>query len=184
MTAAVARGGGRFGAPRGAKIRAGIGLAYVGTVCGVTLARSASVDNILRVGIEAAARAVVVAGALIVLVLVVAVIRSARLGVDDDGVSWGWGDLSFGVSRERIRVCRLYRGSAAVVMRRGSTWYLSGRDYTPFFEVMAALRRAGLPLEEHDRGAPLRARLQAYGLALDVLLVLSILGSTGLYVVA
>jgi hypothetical protein len=184
MTAAVTSGGGRFGAPRGARVRAGAGLAYVGLLAGATLARSASVENILRVGIEAAARAVVASGALIVIALVVIAVRTARMGIDDDGVSWGWGDLAFSVKKTRIRACRVYRDAAAVVMRRGSTWYLSARDYTPYAEVVAALRRAGIPIEEHPRRAPLRARLQAYGVALDVLTILAVLGATFLYLVA
>jgi hypothetical protein len=184
MTAAVAVGGGTFGAPRGARIRSAIGLVYVGVLAGVTLVRNATVENIIRVGIEAAARAVVMSGVLIVLALLVVAVRSARLGIDEDGVSWGWGGFSFAVKRDRIRVCRIYRDAAAVIMRRGSTWYLSGRDYTPFVDVVAALRRAGFPLEEHGRRAPIRARLQAYGVALDVLLVIACAGATLLSVVA
>lgn len=184
MTAAVTRAGGRYGAPRGARLRAGVGLVYVGLLAGATLARSATVENILRSGIEAAARAVVFSGVLIVFVLLVIAVRTARLGIDEDGVSWGWGDLSFTVKKDRIRVCRIYSDAAAVVMRRGSTWYLTSRDYTPFPEVVLALRRVGFPVEEHTRRAPLRARLQAYGVALDILLGLSALGATFIYLVA
>ncbi|HYU15018.1 MAG TPA: hypothetical protein VEL05_03075, partial [Candidatus Acidoferrum sp.] len=71
----------------------------------------------------------------------------------------------------------VYRDAVAVKQRRGSTWYVSGRDWDLFERVPVALRRAGLPLEARDRRAPLGARLQSYGAVLDLLLVADALAS-------
>ena len=42
---------------------------------------------------------------------------------------------------------------------------------------MRQLRRAELPLEDHEGKAPLRARLQSYGRFLDALLVGAMVGA-------
>lgn len=65
----------------------------------------------------------------------------------------------------------IYKDAVAVRQRRGSTWFVSGRDWDLFERVPSALRRAGLPLKSHTRRAPFRARLQSYGMVLDLLLV-------------
>jgi hypothetical protein len=184
MTAAVAVHGGGFRAPAGARIRAVVGFAYIGVLGGVTLARSASVANILRVGEAAAARAVVLSAVVIVFALLVLAVRQAAVGVDEDGVTWGWGGLAFRARRARIRLCRVYRDAVAVVMTRGSTWYLSARDYGPFDRLVAAVRSSRLPCEEVGGNAPLAARLQAYGVALEIILFLDALMATYVFVAA
>ncbi|HTE55359.1 MAG TPA: hypothetical protein VK698_31110 [Kofleriaceae bacterium] len=104
-------------------------------------------------------------------------VRRARLRVDADGVRWGWDDLGFRVTRDHITAIRVYRDAVAIEQQRGSTWYVSSRDWDLFDRVPGALRRAGLPLEVHDRRAPIGARLQSYGAVLDLLLVLDALAS-------
>lgn len=184
MTAAVTVEGGRIRASRGARLRSTLGLAYVGALSGVTLARTMSFSYILAQGEGAAARAVVTSMVCLLLALLVITIRSARVTVDDDGIRWGWGGIGFRLATRRIAAVTLYRDAAAVKLTRGSTWWLSGRDYTPYRELCASLRRTGLPVVEEARGAPLAARLQAYGVALDVILVLSVFGATALFLVA
>jgi hypothetical protein len=112
-----------------------------------------------------------------VAILVLAV-RSARLSVDEHGVSWGFGGLGIFVRRDRIVTCRVYADAVAVVQRRGFTWYLCARDYAPFTAVVAAVTRARLPATVENGPTPLRARLQSYGTAVDLLLVLDALGVT------
>jgi len=184
LTAAVSILAGGFRAPPAARARAIVGFVYVGILGGVTLARSASVANILRVGEAAAARAVVMSAVVIVFAMLVLVVRQAAVGVDEDGVSWGWGGFSFRAGRARIKLCRIYGDAVAVVMKRGSTWYLTGRDYTPFARLAAAVRASRLPVEEIPRNAPLAARLQAYGVALDIILILDALVATFVFFAA
>jgi hypothetical protein len=98
-------------------------------------------------------------------------VRRARLRVDRDGVRWGWNDIGFRVTRDRMKKIDLYRDAIAVRQRRGSTWYLSAHDWDLFQRMASVLRRAGLPVETHERRAPFGARLQSYGIVLDLLLL-------------
>jgi hypothetical protein len=104
-------------------------------------------------------------------------VRRARLLIDGDGVRWGWTPLGFRVRRDELVGIQVYRDAVAVVQRRGSTWYVSARDWDRFERVPGALRRAGLPADAHDRRAPLAARLQSYGMVLDLLLCADALAS-------
>jgi hypothetical protein len=65
----------------------------------------------------------------------------------------------------------------ALEARRGSWWFLAARDWERFDALVRQLRRAALPLTEHERTAPLRARLQSYGRALDLMLAGTIAAS-------
>jgi hypothetical protein len=98
-------------------------------------------------------------------------VRRARLRIDADGVRWGWDAIHFRVRRDKLDRIEVYRDAIAVRPQRGSTWYLSGHDWDGFERMPGALRRAGLPAEERARRAPVRARLQSYGIVLDLLLV-------------
>jgi hypothetical protein len=108
------------------------------------------------------------------------VVRSSRLRVDADGVHWGWELLGFRIRKDKLACARVYRDAVAVVPRRGFPWYLSARDWHPWPAVLTAFRQSGLPLQTHDRRAPLRAKLQGYGLFLDTVLILSSLVLTTL----
>jgi hypothetical protein len=98
-------------------------------------------------------------------------VRRARLRIDRDGVRWGWHDIGFRVTRDRMQRIDLYSDAIAVRQKRGSTWYLSGHDWDLFGRMPGVLRRAALPVETHERSAPLAARLQSYGIVLDLLLL-------------
>jgi hypothetical protein len=104
-------------------------------------------------------------------------VRRARLRIDGDGVRWGWNEIGFRVTRDQLATLELYRDGVAVRQRRGSTWFLSGKDWDLFERMPGALRRARLPVEVHERRAPVRARLQSYGMVLDLLLVADALAS-------
>jgi len=99
-------------------------------------------------------------------------VRSAHLRIDRDGVRWGWRWGGFRLGRDRLVRIDAYSDAVALKPRRGSTWYLSRRDWFHFDRVEPAMSRAELPVERHDRGAPIGARLQSYGVVLDGLLVL------------
>lgn len=105
-------------------------------------------------------------------------VRAARIRVDGAGVRWGWRWAGFRMRRERMKQVHSYADAFALTPQRGSTWYLSSRDWDHFERVPKALRRARIPFARHPGRAPLRARLQSYGIVLDVLLVVNALAMT------
>lgn len=105
-------------------------------------------------------------------------VRTARVRVDADGIRWGWRLAGFRLARDRLADVRHYRDAVALQPRRGSTWYLSARDWDRFDAMLEALRRARIPFTAHDSRAPLSARLQSYGTVLDFLLVIDAIAAT------
>ena len=97
-------------------------------------------------------------------------VRRARLRIDGDGVRWGWQLFGFRMRKPRLERVAAYRDAVAFTPVRGSTWYVSSRDWHRFDQVVVALRTAELPFEEFPERAPLGARLQSYGAVLDGLL--------------
>lgn len=97
-------------------------------------------------------------------------VRRARLRIDGDGVRWGWQLFGFRMRPERLKGIAAYRDAVAFTPKRGSTWYVSDRDWHRFDQVIGALTAADLPFEEFPQRAPLAARLQSYGAVLDGLL--------------
>lgn len=106
-------------------------------------------------------------------------VRRARVRIDADGVRWGWTSAGFRMRRDRIRRVRAYRDAVAFTPARGSTWYLSRRDWAGFDGFVPALDAAGIPLSRAPGAAPLSARLQSYGAVLDALLVADAVVATG-----
>lgn len=104
-------------------------------------------------------------------------VRRARIAVTRDGVRWGWDALNFTQQRERIVTAHVFRDGVAFEAKRGSTWFVAARDWDRFDAFVRQLRRAELPIAEHEGKAPLRRRLQSYGRFLDGLLVLSMIGA-------
>lgn len=112
-------------------------------------------------------------------------VRSARLRIETGGVRWGWEVAGFRLGRSRIRLITVYGDAVAVEPERGSTWFLSARDWQDFERLPRAFRKAGLEVEQRpETRAPLRARLQSYGRVLDGLLVLILLMAMALLVLA
>lgn len=105
-------------------------------------------------------------------------VRRARLRIDGDGIRWGWYTLGFRMHRDRMLRVSAYDDAIAVTPRRGSTWYLSRRDWARFDGFTAALEAGRIPFSRFPGRAPLGARLQSYGLVLDVLLVANALAAT------
>jgi hypothetical protein len=104
-------------------------------------------------------------------------VRLARLAVTRDGVRWGWTVLGFHQQASRITRAHVYRDGVALEARRGSWWFLAARDWDRFDALVRQLRRAELPIADHDGRAPFRARLQSYGRFLDGLLVCTMAGA-------
>lgn len=98
-------------------------------------------------------------------------VRRARVTITRDGVRWGWSTLGFHQEASRITRAHVYRDGVALEAKKGSWWFLAARDWDRFEGMVRQLRRAELPIAEHDRRAPIRARLQSYGRFLDVLMV-------------
>ena len=159
------RAAGEFTARPGARRLARRVLVYV-AVAGTTTVALAG-QNIYRPGAEILVIATMVCASL---AAVAYAVRRARVRVDRGGIAWGWSAGGFRMPADRIARIDVYRDGVAGVPRRGSRWYLSARDWDRFERMPAALRSAGLPVVERGERAPLRARLQGYGLALDVLL--------------
>lgn len=104
-------------------------------------------------------------------------VRRARVAITRDGVRWGWSALHFVQDRSRIVVAHIYADGIALEARRGSWWFLAARDWERFDVLVRQVRRAELPVRDHDGRAPLRARLQSYGRFLDALLALSVIAT-------
>jgi hypothetical protein len=105
------------------------------------------------------------------------IIRRARVVVSRDGVRWGWDAMSFTQEAARIACARVWRDGVTLETPRGAWWFLGARDWDRFDALVRQLRRAELPVQELDRNAPLRARLQSYGRFLDTMLVISMVGT-------
>lgn len=106
-------------------------------------------------------------------------VRRARVAVTRDGVRWGWDSLGFTQEAARIVKVHVWKDGVTLESKRGSWWFLAARDWDRFDALVRQLRRAELPLEEHARKAPQRARMQSYGGFLDALLVGSMLAAFG-----
>jgi hypothetical protein len=104
-------------------------------------------------------------------------VRRARVAVTRDGVRWGWDSFGFTQEPSRLVTAHVYADGVAFQAKRGSWWFIAARDWDRFDAFVRQLRRAEMPITEHDGKAPLRARLQSYGRFLDGLLVLSIAGA-------
>ena len=171
---------GEFAARRGPRILAGIAARWVliaGSIAAALAARrpfSPDADTVIVATLMFAGFAAVGLA-----------VRRARVSVDASGVRWGWSWLGFRMERDKIRHVDVYRDAVALRPRRGSTWFLSARDWDRYDALALAVERSGLPVTRHvDRGAPIGARLQSYGRVLDGLLLLTILGSTMLVAIA
>ena len=100
-------------------------------------------------------------------------VRRARLRIDGSGVRWGWDLIGFRMRRERLADAVAYRD--AIAFRRaggGGPWYLARHDFAAYDQIPVALRAAGIRFTIESARAPWRSRLQTYGVALDILLVL------------
>lgn len=116
------------------------------------------------------------------LALVGLAVRSARVSVTRDGVRWGWTTVGFHRHAAEIKCAHVYRDGVAFEAPRGSWWFLAARDWERFDALVRQLRRTDLPLAEHERRAPLRARLQSYGRFLDAMLAGIVLASVAVTV--
>ena len=111
-------------------------------------------------------------------------VRRARLRVDGDGVRWGWAAAGFRMTRARLKNVYVYANAVALTPKRGSTWYLTQYDWDRFDRLLPALRNARIDFTQYPSRAPLAARLQSYGIVLDLLLIVNALASTVAFVAA
>ncbi len=159
---------GSFAARRGPRRLAELGL-RVTLVIGV-----AAIALALRRP-DAAPASTCVVGALTMMALtgLGVAVRRAQVSIGSDGVSWGWGRWTVRMDRDRIVKVELFDDAIALRPRRGSTWFLSRRDWDRFEAMRRAVVAVGLPADERARRAPLAARLQSYGRVLDAIIVLA-----------
>jgi hypothetical protein len=167
------RAAGEFSARSQGRTLARRGLLYVLAVGAVVVLAAAR--NLHRPG---ASGLVILVGVCASLAAVALAVRRARVRVDSGGVAWGWSLGGVRMGRDRLDRLDRYADGVAAVSVRGSVWFLSARDWEGFEAMPEALRRAGLPVAERQGRAPWRVRMQAYGLALDILVVLDALAVT------
>jgi len=168
---------GTFHAPRRARRAASISLAVIVVLGAITWAlvsrhpyrSSASTQVVLPIAFAAFAG-------------LGYIVRRARVAITRDGVRWGWTSFGFHQPASRITTAHVYVDGIALEARRGSWWFIAARDWERFDVLVRHLRRAELPIRDHDGAAPLRARLQSYGRFLDLLLLGSVLGAAGVLV--
>jgi len=110
-------------------------------------------------------------------------VRRARVAVDADGVRWGWSWAGVRMDRRRLQRADVFGDGVALVSRRGS-WFLAARDWDRFDALVRALGRAGLPVQELGTRAPFGSRLQSYGVVLDALMILAMIGAMVVLVIA
>jgi hypothetical protein len=108
----------------------------------------------------------------IAIAMVCLAVRRARLRIDGAGVRWGWETLGFRVLKDRLSGATVYRDAVAFRRPGGAPWYLARYDFADFDRLPVLLRTAGLGFEVDPGRAPFRSRLQTYGVALDLLIVL------------
>lgn len=166
---------GTFAARRGPRRLAEIGLR-------VTLGLGAIAIGLALRKPDAAQAAACVVGSMTMATLgcLGVAVRRAQITIAADGVSWGWGRWTVRMDRDRITKVELYDDAIALRPRRGSSWFLSRRDWDRFEAMRRTATSVGLPSEEHARKAPLAARLQSYGRVLDTIIVLAM--GTGLLI--
>ncbi|MCP4449723.1 MAG: hypothetical protein GY811_30985 [Myxococcales bacterium] len=111
-------------------------------------------------------------------------VRSAVVRIDAGGIQWGWGQLGFRLGPSKIEALHYYERGLTVIRKGGSPWYLSKHDWDRFEEVPKVCEDAGLQLARIEGNPPLRARMQAYGVVLDGLMVATLVGSAILLVYA
>jgi hypothetical protein len=168
---------GTFHAPRRARRATSISLAVVVVLGAITWAlvsrhpyrSSASTQVVLPIAFAAFA-------------CLGYIVRRARVAITRDGVRWGWTSFGFHQPASRIATAHVYVDGIALEARRGSWWFIAAGDWERFDVLVRHLRRAELPIRDHDGAAPLRARLQSYGRFLDLLLLGSVLGAAGVLV--
>ena len=167
-------------APKRSRRLARFALVYTLLLGVLTGARVSRPEVFIYHSLEAGI-AVMLGGFAIGIALLGAFTRAARLRIDEEGVRWGYDHVGFHMRKTRLSVARLYKDAVALCPQRGAPWYLSARDWQPWDRMGRMLRAAGVPVEEHDRPAPLRARLQGYGVVLDLLLILAFLLATAAF---
>ncbi len=111
-------------------------------------------------------------------------IRRAQVWLDAGGLRWGWSLATIRVEPQRIREIHVYLDGLALAIGRGAPWFLARRDWADFDALARAAGRSGIAVVLHDRAAPWRARLQAYGRVLDGLMIASIVGGAILVLAA
>jgi hypothetical protein len=104
-------------------------------------------------------------------------IRSASITVARDGLRWGWQSIAFTRRAETIVQATAYLDGVALAGRRGAPWFLAAADWQKFPDLVRQLQRAQLPVVQVQQKAPWRAKMQSYGRALDIMLLLSCAGA-------
>lgn len=109
------------------------------------------------------------------------VVRSAKLRFFEDRIQWSIPYLQFSMQRAKLKSVLSYKNTLAFVAQKGSSWFVTDRDWKEFAMMQDALLSCGYEVSsKEEKKTPLKAKLQSYGHVLDGLLVLNLLASVGL----
>jgi hypothetical protein len=87
--------------------------------------------------------------------------------------------MGFRMPTDRLVEVMVYQDAVALRSRGSPTpWTLLRRDWDRWPELVRAMLRLDATRTQHERGAPFFYRMQGYGRALDLLLVLNSLAAT------
>ena len=111
-------------------------------------------------------------------------VRSARIRVTDTKVAWVLGPFDLGIPLTRIKNVSVFNNAVAITPSRGGAWFLSAKDWGPVSALESAFHRAQIPFQRERRNAPLLSKLQSYGRALDIIVILNIVASLVLVILA
>ncbi len=111
-------------------------------------------------------------------------VRNARVTIDQGGLFWGWKNLGGRVPKVQIVKILVYDSGLTMISKGRALWYLSEYDWDHFDKMANAFALAGIPVERRDGSAPWRARVKAYGVFLDGLMIFTLMMSASLVIFA
>lgn len=111
-------------------------------------------------------------------------VRNARVIVDEGGLYWGWKNLGGRVPQIQIKKVTVYTKGLTMRTAKNAIWYLAQYDWEDFASMPHAFVKAGYTVENHSGNAPWRARIKAYGVFLDGLMVFTLMMSAALLLFA
>lgn len=111
-------------------------------------------------------------------------VRNARVIVDEGGLYWGWKNLGGRVPKVQIDKVLVYEKGLTMSSTKNTVWYLAQYDWEEFDSMPHAFVKAGVSVENRPGNAPWRARIKAYGVFLDGLMVFTLMMSAALVLFA
>ena len=110
------------------------------------------------------------------------VIRSAKLRIFEEKIQWSIPYFQFALPKEKVANVVSYTNTLAFVAQKGSSWFVTERDWKEFPRMEDAVTSCGYQVSsKKSEKTPLKAKMQSYGHVLDALLVCNLMASVGLF---